>query len=117
MKIKLNKSEYWILLEALRRYLKFNQYNQSITECWTGLETSFTEKSTVEKGYMNFIHGNPYKRCLGWLKLTQKGSKIIEKWIEEGYTELEFVEGLDWEYPTKNGNLPGQLVEIDLLNQ
>lgn len=114
MKIQLNRSEYWILLEALRRYLKFNDLNKSITECWTGLGYQSQVKSVVEKGYMNWISGQPYKRCLGWLQLTEKGSKIILKWIEEGYTELKFIKDLDSEYPTKNGILPGQLVEIDL---
>ena len=113
MKIKLNKSEYWILLEALRRYLKFNDQNKSTTECWTGLETLTTAKKVIEKGYMEWVYKKPY-RSLGWLKLTEKGSKIIEQWINDGYTELEFIEGFDWEYPTKNKNLPGQLVEINL---
>ena len=114
MKIKLNHSEYWILLEALRRYLKFNDQNKSITECWTGLEYYSKAKSVIEKGYMNWTCGKPYWGCLGFLNLTEKGSKIIEKWIKEGYTELEFLKEYDWEYPTKNGNLPNQLVEIDL---
>jgi len=114
MKIKLNKSEYWILLEALRRYLKFNQYNQSITECWTGLSGFSNAKSVIKNGYMTWVHGKPLKRCIGWLKLTENGSKIIEQWINDEYIELEFIKDLNWEYPTKNGNLPGQLVEINL---
>ena len=113
MKIKLNKSEYWILLEALRRYLKFNDQNKSTTECWTGLETLTTAKSVIEKEYMEWVYRKPY-RNLAWLKLTEKGSKIILKWIEEGYTNLEFLKEYDWEFPSKNGNLPGKLVEIDL---
>lgn len=113
MKIKLNHSEYWILLEALRRYLKFNDQNKSITECWTGLEYSSRVKTIIEKGYMNWVYKKPY-RSLGWLKLTEKGSKIILKWIEEGYTDLEFLKEYDWEYPTKNNSLPGNVVEISL---
>ena len=113
MKIKLNKSEYWILLEALRRYLKFNDQNKSITECWTGLEYSPRAKIVIEKGYMNWVYKKPY-RSPGWLKLTEKGSKIILKWIEEGYTDLEFFKKYDWEFPSKNGFLPDQIIEINL---
>ena len=113
MKIKLNKSEYWILLEALRRYLKFNNQNKLITEHWTGLETLTTAKSVIEKGYMNWVYKKPY-RSLGWLKLTEKGSKIILKWIEEGYTDLEYLKEYNWDFPSKNGTLPDRIVEIDL---
>jgi len=113
MKIKLNHSEYWILLEALRRYLKFNDQNKSITECWTGLETLTSAKSIIRKEYMDWVYRKPY-RSLGWLHLTEKGSKIILKWIEEGYTDLQFLKEYDWEYPTKNNILPGNIVEINL---
>ena len=113
MKIKLNHSEYWILLEALRSYLKFNDQNKSITECWTGLATLTNAKNVIKKGYMDWVYKKPY-RSLGWLHLTEKGSKIILKWIEEGYTNLEFLKVYDWDFPSKNGLLPDQIVEIDL---
>lgn len=113
MKIKLNNSEYWMLLEALRRYLKFNDENRSTTECWTGLTTLTGAKSVLKKGYMEWVYKKPY-RSSGWLRLTKKGSKIIEKWIAEGYTDLQFLKEYDWEFPTKNNILPGRIIEIDL---
>ena len=117
MKIKLNKSQYYILMEALRRYIKFNDKNQSITECWTGLGHESYARKVIDAGLMNWSGNHPPSyRCSGWLCLTEKGAKIVSKWIDQGYVNIKFfaVDDIEWEYPiNSNGDMPPFAVEID----
>ena len=90
MKIKLTQSQHYTMMESLRRYLKFNDQKKSITEAWTGLSFASHVKETIDAGYMDWVSGKPYSRCAGWLHLTEKGSKIISTWVNQGYTNLKF---------------------------
>jgi len=116
MTIKLNTAQHYTMMEALRRYLKFNDRKESITECWTGLNYYSYVKDVIDAGYMEWVGNNPHERCAGWLRLTINGSKIVNKWIELGYTTLKFFRynGNDWEYPLNSeGNMPPRIIEID----
>jgi hypothetical protein len=113
MKIKLNKGLYYMLMEALRRYKKFNYGNESMTTAWTGLAYPSHAKSTVESGYMRFLNHRQISRCRDWLILTEKGAKIVSKWMEDGYTKLKFIPD-DWEYPVNDKDeFPPKVLEID----
>ena len=84
---------YRLLVEALRRYGRFGE-GKSLTEAWTGLGSKTTYKPVLDKGYMEFIH-EYHPRCIGWLRLTEKGARIVQAWLDAGY-DWKRLEAGDW---------------------
>ena len=78
------------LIEALRRRLAFASKNEALKDQWVGLGFENRYKTTINGRYMKWTHGQPYKGTMGWLQLTDKGCKIIEKWIANGVTLEDF---------------------------
>ena len=100
--IKLNKGQHRVLCEALRRYMRFH-HTKPLTRPWTGLDYATYAKPVIEcKPPMMKFDGIYGKRCLGWLKLTDYGAKIVQAWLDLGYT-YDDIEG---------ENLPPRIVTI-----
>lgn len=87
--IKLRKQEHWVLIEALRRRLRFagdGPGPSPITKQWTGLGSPTQYKQAVEGGYMQATPTPNFARHIGWWRLTDKGARIIAYWIGQGWT-------------------------------
>lgn len=83
---------HWALKEALRRYTRFHRGEDLLT-AWTGLGTKTTYKEALEKGFMAWVHGEPYPRTANWLRLTSKGARIVQRWLDQGYTHSNIESG------------------------
>ena len=106
MKIVLKLKEFRSLAEALRRLLRFYPYNAKMgyaTLVFTGLGYKTTHTPAVDAGYMEWVDGAPKTRCMGWLRLTRLGEKIVIAWMEKGYKYLEFRPN-GWEYVVNSRN-------------
>lgn len=88
---KLTNMQKAILLEALRRYTKFHQNpKELLNQAWTGLGTRTDYRPVLDAGLMTFVE-EPYPRCSQWLRLTDKGTAIVQKWLDAGlsYKDIE----------------------------
>lgn len=112
-KPNMTQAQHLLMMEALRRFLKFNNQKLPLITAWTGLGYASHYKPVIDAGWMTWISGRiPSRRCMGWLRLTEEGAKIVQQWIDAGYTHLKFIER-DWEYPfNKDGKLPPKHVEL-----
>ena len=100
---KLTPKEHILLMEALRRYIRFGKTEgKTLKNSWTGLGTASEYRSVILNGLMTWVHGTPPKRTMGWLSLTDKGCEIVQKWLNDGYSEL-FWDG-DWERVVNENN-------------
>lgn len=72
------------LTEAARRYTRFHR-GKLLTEALVGLGTASDYRTALRGGYMALVYGRtPY--CIGWLRLTDKGAAIVQRWLDEGVT-------------------------------
>jgi len=74
---------------------------KSLTEAWTGLEYASYAKAVTDAGLMVFI-GKYAPRSLGWMRLTDKGAAIVQKWLDAGYTYKD----VEAHYNGQRGCLP-----------
>lgn len=94
---KLTAKEHIILMEALRRYIRFGKPNkETLKDSWTGLGNKTEYESVIKNGLMTWVYGTPQKRSRGWLSLTKKGCAIVQSWLDAGYNNLYF-DG-NWEH-------------------
>jgi len=66
-----------LLNEAIRRWLLFGD-GKSLETSWTGLGYPSEYKPVIEAGLMEWIRP-PKKRCMGWLRLTSKGTEVVRQ--------------------------------------
>jgi len=87
--------QHTLLCEALRRYTRFGIGDgKSLTEAWTGLGFTSYYKIALETGLMTYIDGDkPYPRILHWFRLTDKGAKIVQNWLDLGFTYEDIENG------------------------
>lgn len=72
-----------LLLEgATHRYVEFHQ-GKALLEAWTGLGHLTTYKPVLDAGLMEWVHGVPPPRHMGWLRLTVAGAEIVQGWLNE----------------------------------
>jgi len=70
-----------LMNEAIRRYCLFHA-GEPLRNAWVGLGTVSEYKSVLDDGLMIFHDGKkPYKRCRGWLVLTDKGVTLFLQMI------------------------------------
>jgi hypothetical protein len=101
--IILTSNQYSLLLEALRRFIRFAD-NKTLKSAWTGLGYKTVYKPVLDARMMVWVdYVVPRSRTMGWLTLTDLGAKIVQKWIDDGYTQLYF-DG-HWETPVNENNL------------
>lgn len=84
MKKALTPKQSILLREALRRYTQFHA-SKKLKDVCTGLGTATEYKPVFDAGYMTYANG-PNPGYLTWWKLTDKGLKIVQKWVDEGYS-------------------------------
>ena len=81
---KLTYRRETLLQEALRRYVQFRAYaGEELTDAWTGLGYRTDYKPVLDAGLMEWALRKPAFRCLGWLRLTEAGAKIVQAWLDE----------------------------------
>ncbi len=98
MSKKLTPKQYILLTEALRRYVRFGKpEDKTLANAWTGLGTVTEYKPVLKSGMMQWVNGVPSPRCMGWLKLAPLGEKIVQKWLDDGYTNFKDLRGNGWE--------------------
>ncbi len=85
-KIKLTKNQHYLLVEALRRSLRFHP-GESLTVAWTGLGSA-TQYKSVSRCFMK-IATSPNPGYSTWWKLTELGAKIVQSWIDLDYTYVK----------------------------
>lgn len=95
--ITLKAREYRLMQEALRRYTMGGRIEQlggdALTEAWTGLGTAAEYRPAVEAGLMEIVPGHggpPAPRVLGWWRLTSKGAKIVQAWLDAGWRSEDY---------------------------
>mgnify|MGYP001570460100 FL=1 len=84
---RLSVRQHGLLCEALRRQTRFNLHDlkKPLTEAWTGLGLATDYKPAVDAGLMTCATKlNP--GYMTWWKLTEPGAKIVQAWIDEGYS-------------------------------
>ena len=81
--MKLKNRQFNCLAEALRRCAMHP--SEPIVKVWTGLGSYTTYKSTIDAGFMEYIH-SPNPSYIQWFRLTEKGAKIVQNWIDKGYS-------------------------------
>jgi hypothetical protein len=70
-----------LMNEAIRRYCLFHA-GEPLRNAWIGLGTATEYKPAIDEGLMIFHDGvKPYKRCMGWLILTDKGTTLFLQMI------------------------------------
>jgi len=90
---KLTKEVKRNLIEATRRYLRFNIGRDSLTEGLTGLALWSDCSETISKGYMKLV-STPTRCGYNWLRLTDEGARLVQKWLDAGITLDEIEEHL-----------------------
>jgi len=82
------------LVEALRRELmhgdKDYNANKALTEKWLGLGMPSTYKQIVAEGYMVPVHPPITPKVEAWYKLTEKGARVVQFWLDQGITLSNF---------------------------
>jgi hypothetical protein len=88
--IYLKKPLFDCLVEALRRELMFSDTdlnrNKSLTEKWLRLGFPSTYKQVVLEGYMSPVFHPTIPKVVNWYKLTKKGAKVIQFWLDQKVT-------------------------------
>ena len=94
--MKLPKHRYRLLCEALRRHTQINlqRGNKPLTEAWLGLGAFSTYKPALKAGFMTYVFG-PHPGFITWWKLTGEGAKIVQSWLDQGFTH-EDMEANNW---------------------
>ena len=119
----MTQAQWFKMMEALRRYIRFSMRGdgEDLRTRWTGLGYASEYAPVVNAGWMEWVSGSPpAKRCMQWLRLTEEGAKIIQNWIDAGYTELSTDKNHVsnsrnhvWEYPCNStGHQPPRRTEI-----
>ena len=82
---KLTSRQRSLLLEAKRRYTLFSPREglEDLADAWTGLGHRSDYKPVLDAGLMEWVFQEPYPRCMGWLRLTESGAKIVQAWLDE----------------------------------
>ena len=85
--MKLGKRQHWLLCEALRRHTRFNLHDlkKSLGEAWTGLGPYSQYKPVLDAGLMTYAT-EPHPGYMTWWRLTEQGEKIVQEWLNLGYT-------------------------------
>lgn len=83
----LGRRQTYILREAARRFMRFNDVDESITDMWTGLGSASAYKPVSPK-YM-VVATDPNPGYTTWWKLTSAGAEIVQNWIDDGLTAKE----------------------------
>ena len=78
-KTKLTSKQGVLLLEAMHRYVRFHS-GEDLTKAWTGMGGRAVYGPVLESGLMEWVD-EPAPRCIGWLRLTEAGAKIVEVWL------------------------------------
>jgi len=92
----LTKRQRLLLLEAARRYLKFEKRDgKSLADAWAGLGLWSSYKPAYEGGFMVPIGGRITKRITMWWLLTPTGAAVVKMLIstmtlQSIEAELEF---------------------------
>ena len=79
---KLTSRQKSLLLEAKRRYTTFYP-EEELADAWTGLDHRSTYKPALDARLMEWVLHEPAFRCMGWLRLTEAGAKIVQEWLDE----------------------------------
>jgi len=85
--MRLRESVYRILVEATRRYSRHGE-GKDITKAWTGLGYPSEFAAAHKAGLMRPLHDPPTPRIMGWWMLTDKGARIVQKWLDQGFDHL-----------------------------
>ena len=83
--IKLTSKRRSLLREALRRYVQFHA-GEELTTAWTGLGFRTDYKPVLDAGLMEWVY-RWRPRCMGWLRLTEAGARIVQAWLDEESTD------------------------------
>lgn len=83
---KLTSRQRSLLLEAMRRYTLFYP-EEELMDAWTGLGHRTTYEPVLSAGLMEWALHEPAFRCMGWLRLTESGGKIVQAWLDEEITD------------------------------
>jgi len=90
VKIRLGCRQLNLLLEALRRFTRFvdsegrRTGGDELTRAWTGLGSASAYAPVVNAGLMT-VATSPNPRYSTWWRLTEKGAKVVQHWIDSGY--------------------------------
>lgn len=71
-----------LLVEAARRYCRFNTDNKPLTEAWTGLGTPAQYRPAYEAGLMKPLDVRMQPRINIWWVLTEKGAAVVDTMIK-----------------------------------
>lgn len=90
---KLTTRQHRLLCEALRRQTRFNMRDRKypLAFAWLGLGTYTTYKPAIDAGLMTYVH-KPNPGHAQWWKLTEAGERIVQKWLDSGFTHVD-IEG------------------------
>jgi hypothetical protein len=108
VKIYLRRHEYNVLVEALRRRMRFAaespaSYKSLLTQ-WVGLGTASAYKQAMRDGFMEIATSvNPGYAT--WFRLTAKGALVVAYWIGQGWTYERIEKG---ELP--DANIPAEVL-------
>lgn len=84
----MNRKVYLLLIEARDRFLQFSHSGECLTDAWTGLGYASTYKPALDVELMEWVHGEPPFRCVGWLRLTETGAEIVADWLKGEIDEI-----------------------------
>lgn len=90
--MKINKSQKRLLFEAFRRNEMNDSHEQTkpLNERWLGLGTKAAYRPVLDAGLMTWHNDRePFKRCMGWLVLTEKGIEVLNYYSPEFKEVLE----------------------------
>ena len=87
--MRIPKHRHWLLCEALRRHTRFNLHGtdlrKPLTEAWTGLGSYSEYRTVLDAGLMTYAT-RPNPGYITWWKLTESGAKIVQYWLDQGFT-------------------------------
>ena len=89
--MKLKRVQKFLLFEAYRRNQIPDTHEQAkpLGLRWLGLGTASAYREVLDAGLMTWAASVPQKRCMGWLRLTEKGIEVFKD------HEAEFKEIMD----------------------
>src|SRR5512133_941492 len=85
MATKITKRQTALLFEAYRRNDMIESGHDAVEQRkplvgrWLGLGTEPAYRPVLDAGLMTWACGVPAKRCMGWLKLTDKGAATMKE--------------------------------------
>jgi len=103
VKIRLGCRQLELLLEALRRYTRFGKpEGKTLIGAWTGLGAMTTYAPCLNVGLMTYAT-SPNPGYSTWWRLTDKGAKIVQVFLDNGYNYQNVENGFDnWSVEYKN---------------